>query len=591
MAVEVSPGTVERQPTPSEPPAHMRPSAALPLRVSGPGPRSSVGAFPLLLGTVLLLVAGGIVWVYLVLGDAVRAEARHDAAEIRLLLLTRVTTTLESLAALRGLFVDERAADTARFRTLLGTDAVDAVGRAGVERLLVIDSNGAVLHDTTFAPPGVTDAAPTLEMMRHILREPRARVLVTGRDRATRRIAIGRPLVVDGRVAGAAAVLVRPEALVIPGAHDGNRVGVTVLAGRDSVASIGEPRREPNPVISTDTIIVPGGARWVIEATHSRGGFADRWGPLALALLTLSLLAGGLLRERRQALRVAERSGELERLSSELLRANRMKSEFLANVSHELRTPLNAIVGFVELLRDGVYGELSPRQAQPVERIAASATHLRGLVDQVLDIAKMAAGRLEVHHETIVLRPFVLNVMSELESLVAEKGLSLSIAVGASLPRVRTDPAHLRSILVNLVGNAIKYTPNGGIVVRARLVGAPRTTMATPVGERTLLEEAALAASAPTKETPWIALQVIDTGIGIAAEDRERIFDEFEQVNAGPRGESMMRGTGLGLAITRRLARLLGGDVRVESEPGRGSTFTLWIPVSPADLGERKAIG
>lgn len=592
MAVEVSPGMVERQPTSSEQSAHMRPSAPLPPRVSGSGPsRSSVGAFPLLLGTVLLLVAGGILWVYLVLGDAVRAESRHDAAEVRLLLLTRVTTTLESLTALRGLFIDDRGADAERFRMLLGTDTAASVARAGMERLLVVDSSGAVLHDTTFTPGAVADAAATLDVVRGTLHEPRARVAVTGRDRASRRIAIARPLVIDGRVVGAAVVMVRPDALVIPGAHDGHRLGITVLAGSDSVWSIGEPRREANPVISVASVILPGGDRWIIEAAHSRGGFADRWGPLALALLTLSLLAGGLLRERRQALRVTERSGELERLSSELLRANRMKSEFLANVSHELRTPLNAIVGFVELLRDGVYGELSPRQAQPVERIAASATHLRGLVDQVLDIAKMAAGRLEVHHETIVLRPFVLNVMSELESLVAEKGLSLSIAVGASLPRVRTDPAHLRSILVNLVGNAIKYTPSGGIVVRARLVGAPRATLATPVGERTLLEESALAALAPTKEVPWIALQVIDTGIGIAASDRERIFDEFEQVNAGPRGESMMRGTGLGLAITRRLARLLGGDVRVESEPGRGSTFTLWIPVSPADLGERKALG
>src|SRR3712207_2843168 len=123
--------------------------------------------------------------------------------------------------------------------------------------------------------------------------------------------------------------------------------------------------------------------------------------------------------------------------------ASRIKSEFLANVSHELRTPLNAIVGFVEMLRDGVYGELGPRQAQPVERIAASATHLRHLVDQVLDIAKIAAGRLEVHPEPIVLRPFVLNIVSELESLISEKGLTLSITVGATLPRGRTDPTHL----------------------------------------------------------------------------------------------------------------------------------------------------
>jgi signal transduction histidine kinase len=300
----------------------------------------------------------------------------------------------------------------------------------------------------------------------------------------------------------------------------------------------------------------------------------------SLGLLAVAVFGGGVLRERRQALRVAERSAELERLSSELLRANRMKSEFLANVSHELRTPLNAIVGFVDLLRDGVYGDLSPRQAPPVERIAASATHLRHLVDQVLDIAKIAAGRLEVHAETIVLRPFVLNVVSELEPLITERGLNLSIAVGASLPRVRTDPTHLRQILVNLIGNAIKYTPAGGIAIRARLAGVP-----IGAGMRsTPTEDPALLNRSPDRRKTWIALQVIDTGIGISPSDQERIFDEFEQVNAGPRSDSMERGTGLGLAISRRLARLLGGEISVESQPAKGSTFTVWLPVSPADI-------
>src|SRR3982751_5259703 len=214
----------------------------------------------------------------------------------------------------------------------------------------------------------------------------------------------------------------------------------------------------------------------------------DRWTGLIgwiLSLATVLGLALVLRHERRQARSLVERSKELERLSSELLRVNRMKSEFLANVSHQLRTPLNAIVGCVDLLRDGVYGELSPRQAPPVERIAASATHLRHLVDQVLDIAKIAAGRLEVHAETIVLRPFVLNVASELESLVSEKGLAFSITVGASLPRVRTDPTHLRQILINLIGNAVKYTPAGTVSVRARLIGAPPGPGATPAPPRT----------------------------------------------------------------------------------------------------------
>jgi signal transduction histidine kinase len=232
---------------------------------------------------------------------------------------------------------------------------------------------------------------------------------------------------------------------------------------------------------------------------------------------------------------------------------------------------LNAIVGFVDLLREGVYGELAPRQVKPVERIEASANHLRHLVDQVLDLAKMAAGRLEIHTETIDLRPFVLDVASEIESLVNEKGITLSLVMGAALPRIRTDPTHLRQILVNLLGNAVKYTNEGGIVIRTRLVD-------------TIPDAASGSVRPPYPSNPWIGIQVIDTGIGIHPADQTRIFEEFEQVDAGPRGHSAERGTGLGLSISRRLAGLIGGMVELESEPGKGSTFTLWLPVDPADL-------
>jgi signal transduction histidine kinase len=277
----------------------------------------------------------------------------------------------------------------------------------------------------------------------------------------------------------------------------------------------------------------------------------------------------GLARQRRQARSLAERSAELEQLSAELYRANRAKSEFLANVSHELRTPLAAIVGFVDLLREGAYGELTPRQIGPVERIESSANHLRELVEQVLDLAKMAAGRLEVHREMIKLRPFVIDLASEVESLMNEKKLAFSIAVPATLPRIATDPTHLRQIVVNLLGNAIKFTNEGSVSVRAALVADDElATFATPANRRPLLASGGV----------WVALQIADTGIGITAPDLDRIFEEFEQVNAGPRGDSIRRGTGLGLTISRRLARLLDGDITVESAPGKGATFTLWIP-------------
>lgn len=283
-----------------------------------------------------------------------------------------------------------------------------------------------------------------------------------------------------------------------------------------------------------------------------------------------------LQHERHQAARLVERSRELERLSSELLRANRMKNDFLANVSHELRTPLNAIVGFVDLLREGVYGELSPRQAKPVERIEASANHLRHLVDQILDLAKMAAGRLDVHTESFDIRPFILDVASEVESLLNEKNLSLSLVMGGALPRIRSDSTHVRQILVNLIGNAIKYMDTGSIVVKTRVFPG-----------KSGLDEGLpqVVAVAHDGAISWLAIQVIDSGIGIAITDQERVFEEFEQVEAGPRTDSPRRGTGLGLTISRRLARLLGGDLLLASEPGKGSTFTLWLPVNESESG------
>jgi signal transduction histidine kinase len=313
----------------------------------------------------------------------------------------------------------------------------------------------------------------------------------------------------------------------------------------------------------------------------------------------LGAVVAGLMHERRLARRVAERSAELERLSGELIQVNRTKSEFLANVSHELRTPLNAIVGFVDLLQDGVYGPLAPRQTAPVQRLASSAAHLRELVDQILDLAKISAGRLDVNPETVHLRPFVLDVATELEPLVQAKGLALSLAVPATLPRVRTDPMHLRQILVNLLGNAVKFTPEGRVSVRAAL--GRRRVEPPPLGDGARFARAATSAASllipgrrrrtveeEEADAPrWVALQVIDTGIGIPDEEQERIFDEFEQI--GPRtGDSSVRGTGLGLAISRRLARLLGGDLTVESAPGKGATFTLWLQVEEADAAGRE---
>lgn len=291
--------------------------------------------------------------------------------------------------------------------------------------------------------------------------------------------------------------------------------------------------------------------------------------PGIIAVIAIVAMLGILWRQHVQSRRLAERTRELEHLSLELIRANRMKSEFLANISHELRTPLNAIVGFIDLLQEGVYGELNDRQALPVHRIQSSATHLRHLVDQVLDLAKMAAGRMELHPEPLDVQSFLQDVLTEMESLAAERGLTTDLDPADQLPRISTDPVHLRQILVNLIGNAIKFTEKGGIIV------SPDWLYGRPDGAE------------PTPQKPrrwWVTIDVTDTGVGISPADQPRVFDEFEQVGVGPRGDSHRRGTGLGLPISRRLAHLMGGSITLESQPGVGSTFTLWLP-APAPEG------
>jgi signal transduction histidine kinase len=522
--------------------------------------RAGVGVFSIVLGVVLLLMVGALVTADRALSSASGEAAAVDALESSELFEQIVAQQIEAMKAFRGALAlpSDRSPQLERLaKSYIGSSP-------GLRDLTILDSAGRVLY-------GATPTSSASISRREATLAPGAdgTVILTvplSGEAGSLGIAVAR---FDARRLFATALDTAPD----------TRARLVLTSGRDSVVDVGSRAQGTSLTWRSGMVRVPG-ATWSLSVGHAQRSQILRITLWTLGLIAMLVFGGGVLRERRQALRVAERSAELERLSSELLRANRMKSEFLANVSHELRTPLNAIVGFVDLLRDGVYGELSPRQAPPVERIAASATHLRHLVDQVLDIAKIAAGRLEVHAETIVLRPFVLNVVSELEPLITERGLTLSIAVGASLPRVRTDPTHLRQILVNLIGNAIKYTPAGGIAVRGRLTGLP-----VPAGSRgAVQEDPALLNRSPDRRKTWIALQVIDTGIGISPSDQERIFDEFEQVNAGPRSDSMERGTGLGLAISRRLARLLGGEISVESQPGKGSTFTIWLPVSPADI-------
>jgi len=530
------------------------------------------------LAPVALLVALAFVVVGFLRADHEMTQAEQDRAA----LTASQTATLVEVFLLRQVTrvqAIERVAET-RTRDSLplrpphdSSDGLSNLGNNQFDQLWTISPNSrgyTIAQLTRRDAPGAVDSSTIVELMKyHSTLVPKAVVM-----RHNGQVMLWLVQALGSRSSSSLVALVSLDSLtdLLQRQKHSGSVGITVTTPSDTILFLADSESNNQRRSIERSVATPFGTEWLVTTTYTPSGRGVR---IALWVVGLGAIVGlgiGLLLERREASRIADRSSELEHLSAELLRANRAKSEFLANVSHELRTPLNAIVGFVDLLRDGVYGPLNSRQTGPVERIEASANHLRHLVDQVLDLAKMAAGRLEVHTEPVELRPFVFDVASEVEPLMTEKGLSLSLAVGATLPRIRTDPTHLRQILINLLGNAVKFTNDGGIAVRGKLL---RRNSAN--GNSELLPSS-------SSDALWVALQVADSGVGIAEKDRERIFDEFEQVNAGPRGDSIRRGTGLGLSISRRLARLLGGDISVESELGRGSVFTVWLPIDPADL-------
>jgi signal transduction histidine kinase len=238
----------------------------------------------------------------------------------------------------------------------------------------------------------------------------------------------------------------------------------------------------------------------------------------------------------------------LETANAELELASRHKNEFLANMSHELRTPLNAILGFSQLLlRNQVPGETGEREVRYVNNIHSSGTHLLGLVSEILDLAQVEAGRVELNKTTVSLHDLVELTIAGLEPLAAANGLQLRASVGAEL-EVFADRSRLQQVLLNLLSNAIKFTPPAGVVQ--------------------------VSASATAEE---VTISVRDTGCGIAEADQARVFEKFEQV-AGGRMRTA-EGTGLGLALTKALVELHGGTIDLQSELGKGTTVTVKLPI------------
>jgi signal transduction histidine kinase len=238
---------------------------------------------------------------------------------------------------------------------------------------------------------------------------------------------------------------------------------------------------------------------------------------------------------------------EIRDKSRQLEIASQHKSQFLANMSHELRTPLNAILGYTELILDNIYGDTPDKMREVLERLQANGKHLLGLINDVLDLSKIEASQLTLDLADYSLQDVVLTVVTAVEPLAIGKQLALTADAAPNLPRGRGDGRRLAQVLLNLVGNAIKFTDKGEVAIKA------------------------------TQSDGSFTVAVRDTGPGIAAADQDRIFEEFQQADNS--ATKRKGGTGLGLSIAKRIIEMHGGRIWVESDVGKGSTFAFTIPV------------
>jgi signal transduction histidine kinase len=239
---------------------------------------------------------------------------------------------------------------------------------------------------------------------------------------------------------------------------------------------------------------------------------------------------------------------EIQEKSRQLAEASQHKSQFLANMSHELRTPLNAILGYTELIIDSIYGETPPKMRTVLERIESNGKHLLGLINDVLDLSKIEAGQLTLTLADYSLKDVVRTVFSAVEPLASEKKLKFTVEMPASLPPGHGDERRLAQVLLNLVGNAIKFTDAGEVAITASSANGS------------------------------FNVAVRDTGPGISPKDQEKLFQEFQQADNSITKKK--GGTGLGLAISKRIIEMHGGRIGVECKPGQGSTFSFTLPIT-----------
>lgn len=299
------------------------------------------------------------------------------------------------------------------------------------------------------------------------------------------------------------------------------------------------------------------GALGVLRAPGQRPFFPDEFARLRIVadFASLALLRVILIREAEARGEEEARHAELaERQRSQIERLMQGKAKFIRGFSHDLKNPLGAIIGYADLLAGEYHAPLAPEQKRSVERIRQAAEASLGLIRDLVDLSRAEAGQLRLDRRRVDIGPLVREAAEAYRAQAAAARLSLDVAVPDDLPRAVVDPDRVRQILGNLLSNAVEYTMAGGVVRVA--AEARRAEIRGRAGD-------------------WVAVAVSDTGPGIPEQDRERIFEEFTR---GRPSEGA--GAGLGLAISRRLARLMDGDVTLWSEVGRGSTFTLWLPVA-----------
>jgi signal transduction histidine kinase len=284
---------------------------------------------------------------------------------------------------------------------------------------------------------------------------------------------------------------------------------------------------------------------WVVTILHDLTEAVEK------ARLYEQLKEGAVELERKvqeATTELADQNELLRRQHIALEQASALKSQFLANMSHEFRTPLNAILGYTHMLLNGVTGAVAESQRKSLTRIDSNSRHLLALINDILDITRIEAGRMPLNLTSFQIPELIHEVMSELEPIIKRSNLVVRAKMRRTLPALKSDRQKVKQIVLNLLSNALKFTPSGSVTIGAGY----------------------------DPESRMVEIAVIDTGVGIAIEDQAKVFEDFRQLDSSPaRGYG---GTGLGLSICRRLSHMLGGTIELHSAPGSGSSFTLRLP-------------